>query len=93
MYIIRCIWFESLSHVDKVFGFGKQSSFIASMQEKTQDFWLYRRREKVPWTPKTMKSQGFGHLKTQVIYHKKPSKNVGFGGPMVGFAEPVLDPM
>ena len=25
----------------------------------------------LPWAPKTMKNEGFGHLKTQVIYHKK----------------------
>ena len=29
-----------------------------------------------------MKKKGLGHLKTQVIYHKKPSKTVAFGGPI-----------
>ena len=30
--------------------------------------------------PKPREIKGFGHLKTQVIYHKKPSKHVGFLG-------------
>ena len=30
--------------------------------------------------PKTMKNEGFGHLKPR-LFTIKPSKNVGFGGP------------
>ena len=35
---------------------------------------LYKEAEIIPltpWAPKTMKNTRFGHLKTQVIYHKK----------------------
>ena len=32
----------------------------------------------LPWTPKTMKNQGFGHLTTS-LFTIKTSKNVGFG--------------
>ena len=41
------------------------------------------REKKVPWAPKTTKYNGFGHLKTRLCTIKT-SKNVGFGGPMVG---------
>ena len=39
-------------------------------------------RISIPWAPKTMKNEGFGHLKTRILTIKT-FRNVGFGGPMV----------
>ena len=41
---------------------------------------MRRESDYIPWAPKTMKTKGFGHLKTR-LFTIKTSKNVGFGGP------------
>ena len=37
-------------------------------------------RVSIPWAPKTMKNEGFGHLKTRILTIKT-FRNVGLGGP------------
>ena len=57
---------------------------LQAMDKKDHSYFLWEILstwlKNLPWTPKTMKNNGFGRLKPR-LFTIKTSKDVGFGGP------------